>query len=739
MLDQCTKMSVEPYANSQQHIFSELGRLDLLIQAQIQQVRESHPADNEYQGLYISEQEVDALLSQSARLETTYNASASPLVQSIDKAAVNLRAEIDQRIAESKKLEITLLLEQIRRLFKLSSFDMDVILVCLAPELDLRYEKLYAYLQDDVTKKRPSVDLVLNLLCRSVEEKLTARQHFAFNSLLNQFCLVTLFEDPSQQQATLIGKFIKLDNRIVSYLLGSDEIDERIVPYSKYLKPKVNLDTLLLDEGLKSHLTRFLNTSMAAGKFSLFYFQGPYGVGKKDTAEAICNVLGLSVLSIDGLRLVDMQEVDFQFSLQLIVKEAMLINAAIYWTGFDELLSEKQRPRLERLFDTLKVLARPGFLVGNEVWEPANLIHGTAFYRVKFTLPDFRQRIQLWKQTLQGKALASDLDLDVLGERFQFSAGQIRDAAATASNLAHWRVPEKSIITMKDLNDGCRSQSNHKLANLAHKIVPRYSWDDIVLPPKRLQQLQEIKNAAKYSSLVYSDWGFGQKLSLGKGLNVLFTGPSGTGKTMAAEIIAAELGLDIYKIDLSIIVSKYIGETEKNLSQIFTEAQTANAILFFDEADALFGKRSEVRDSHDRYANIETGYLLQRMEEYEGIVILATNLGKNMDDAFVRRMHYNIEFPFPGESNRHRIWQGVWPDSTPVSPDLDLEFMAKHFELSGGNIKNVALAAAFRAANEAGVIQMDHLISATQSEYEKMGKVIMEGEFSPYGRFSAPK
>jgi SpoVK/Ycf46/Vps4 family AAA+-type ATPase len=276
-------------------------------------------------------------------------------------------------------------------------------------------------------------------------------------------------------------------------------------------------------------------------------------------------------------------------------------------------------------------------------------------------------------------------------------------------------------------------QSNRKLAKLARKIAPHYTWDDIVLPPDRLEQLREICNYVKYRARVYDEWGFDRKLSLGKGLNVLFAGPSGTGKTMAAEIMAGELGLDLYKIDLSTVVSKYIGETEKNLARIFAEAETSNAILFFDEADALFGKRSEVRDSHDRYANIEISYLLQRMEEYEGVVILATNLRKNMDDAFVRRMHFTVEFPFPSEPYRRRIWEKIWPEDTPRSPELDLDFVARRFEMAGGNIRNVALAAAFLAADDGRVVDMAHLVRATQREYQKMGKVVVEGEFGEYG------
>jgi len=205
---------------------------------------------------------------------------------------------------------------------------------------------------------------------------------------------------------------------------------------------------------------------------------------------------------------------------------------------------------------------------------------------------------------------------------------------------------------------------------------------------------------------------------------------------MAADILAGELGLDLYKIDLSTVVSKYIGETEKNLSQIFAEGRASNAVLFFDEADAIFGKRTEVRDAHDRYANIEVSYLLQRMEEYEGMVILATNLRKNMDEAFVRRLHFTVEFPFPAVADRLRIWEQLWPADLPRAVDLDLAFLARRLELPGGNIRNIGLAAAFLAASDGGTVTMAHLIRATQREYQKMGQVVLDGEFGEYARLT---
>jgi SpoVK/Ycf46/Vps4 family AAA+-type ATPase len=267
---------------------------------------------------------------------------------------------------------------------------------------------------------------------------------------------------------------------------------------------------------------------------------------------------------------------------------------------------------------------------------------------------------------------------------------------------------------------------------LAKKITPIYNWQDIILPNDRLQHLREICVHLKYRQQVFHTWGFERKMSLGKGLSILFVGPSGTGKTMAAEIIANEIGLDLYKIDLSCVVSKYIGETEKNLSKIFQEAEQSNSILFFDEADAIFGKRSEVKDSHDRYANIEINYLLQKIEEYEGISILASNFQKNIDEAFTRRMRFIIEFPFPDEEYRYRIWKTVFPNDTPLDGDIDFEFLASKLTFTGGNIKNIAFRAAFLAAEDSGVIAMEHIIRATKREFQKMGRLCVKADFEQY-------
>ena len=619
-------------------------------------------------------------------------------------------------------------------MFGLTQFETDILLICIAPELDLRYERIYAYLKDDVTRKRPSLDLVLNILSESFTTKIEARRLFSSDRPLLKYELVQFFADPSSLHPPLLAQYLKIDERIISYLLESDASDSWLPSYCTSIQPDVHLEEMLLSSELKKRLSLLAKQNKIDDKGMILYFQGDYGLGKQTAAEALCSQSQLGLLVVDLKKLTVSDRFSFQKNVLRIWREARLCKAALYWIGFDALIAADNREAAELFFRELEQQQGLTFLAGSATWEPRDILHEMPFLRIEFPRPSCPERMDLWKKALNNPVQQeAEAELEAVANKFSFSGGQIQDAAATSRNLAKWRDPENGRISKQDLYTACRLQSNRRLSSLAKKITPFYSWDDIVLPPEKKTQLREVCNYFRYRSLVYDDWGFSQKLSLGKGLNILFAGASGTGKTMGAEVIAGELGLDLYKIDLSSMISKYIGETEKNLSRIFSEAETSNAILFFDEADALFGKRSEVRDSHDRYANIEISYLLQRMEEYEGVVVLATNLRKNMDDAFVRRMHFTIEFPFPTDKYRRLIWEGIWSEKTPRSEEIDFDFMADRFEISGGNIKNVALAAAFLAAADGKVVNMAHLVDATKREYQKMGKVVLDGEFGGYG------
>jgi SpoVK/Ycf46/Vps4 family AAA+-type ATPase len=344
---------------------------------------------------------------------------------------------------------------------------------------------------------------------------------------------------------------------------------------------------------------------------------------------------------------------------------------------------------------------------------------------IEFPVPAYPQRRALWTHFLGDTAAKTDSDISSLAGQFLLTAGQIRDAVATAKDSIAQRG---SPLQSQDLFAAARIHSNPRLSNLARKIVPRYGWEDIVLPDDQLALLREIVATVRERPKVLEEWGVGNKLTASDGVTMLFAGPPGTGKTMAAEVIAAELGLDLYKIDLSTVVSKYIGETEKNLEKIFSEAQSSNAILFFDEADAIFGKRSEVKDAHDRYANIEISYLLQRMEAYDGVTILATNLRANLDEAFTRRLQFAVDFPFPEEADRLRIWKTLFPKGVPRDPVLNFALLARRFKLSGGSIRNVIVNAAFLAAADDSPVTMKHMLHSVRRELQKMGRLVNEAD-----------
>jgi SpoVK/Ycf46/Vps4 family AAA+-type ATPase len=459
------------------------------------------------------------------------------------------------------------------------------------------------------------------------------------------------------------------------------------------------------------------------------FFHGPGGTGKQQAAAALAGELKAPLLILEVAEALNRGQ-DFRPLLRRAFREARMQEAILCLAEVDRLQTEEQASPYRDLILVLSDQeAGIVILTGLKPWTPP-ASQALGVLNCSFSWPDFEHRRQCWQLGLAwlGWQLP-DLDLDDLAGRFSLTPVQIREATLVAGQqemageegaLGLGLEPVRSRQGL--LFAAARSQCGHELQALTHRLDPRYTWGDIVLPEDTLAQLRELCQRAKHRHRVLEEWGFDGKLSLGKGTNALFAGPSGTGKTMAAEIIARELGLDLYKIDLPGVVSKYIGETEKNLDRIFSAAQNANAILFFDEADALFGKRSEVKDSHDRYANIEISYLLQKMEEYEGLAILATNMRQHLDEAFIRRLAMTVLFPFPDEASRRRIWDGIWPRQTPLAKDMDLEGLARKYKLSGGNIKNIALAAAFLAAADGGEVAMGHLLQAVRREYQKMGK-----------------
>lgn len=440
-------------------------------------------------------------------------------------------------------------------------------------------------------------------------------------------------------------------------------------------------------------------------------------------AEALADELERPMLKLDFSGLDDAETIPL---LQLALRDAQMNRGVLVMTG------------LNRWIDSGGIFpARVGRVL--EKWAvPVVLLTGRSFVFSPYEMSEKRlllrlpveglsgsQRFDVWKERLTGLDLDEKMNEDelrTLAGQFILNSVQIRAAVNFGLGKA---VTEGRNLGITDLYEGARKSSMHHLSDLAKQMTARYTLKDLILPQKQAAEIDALIAMARNRAMVLEDWGVGKKLVSGRGISALFTGVPGTGKTLSAQAIAGELGLELYRVDLSTIVSKYIGETEKNLERVFTEAQNSNVILFFDEADSLFGRRSEVGDSHDRYANIEVGYLLQRIETYDGIVLMATNLGANLDEAFARRIHFIIDFPFPDEETRLRLWQLLLPENIEKESEIDLHPFAAAYKIAGGGIRNAVVWAIYEAARNKRPLSRDDLLHGVEREYQKMGKVFI--------------
>jgi hypothetical protein len=636
--------------------------IDRRVMAAVERVASSdpNPADP-FRGLYISDDRA---------LELTRGDSVS---------------DADDRLAHvAKALGLDLL-------------DAAVLAICAAPELNPRYGRLYAYLQDDVTRKLPSPRLVGHLLSGDGVSASDAMMAFERDAPLRAKGAIRLQGDA---QTPLAERPIKLSDRLAAHLIG---VGMDGPPAGGKLRL---VDVPAHDPG-RDDAVAALTATLRHPSTLPVVLAGP-------DAEALVAKAYARPLVVAHAR--DLDNAETMAEAALI---AALEDRPIVFEGLED-IEPSERQRL------LRAIERRGerIVVCAPSRNAALMLGDRTFLLVDAAPPSFAERRLAWEQA------SGALDTRDVAAKFRLSIGQILEAAEVAKLVASARgaaVPEPA-----DLDMGARQASSSRLGELATRIPPGYTWADLVVPERQRELLGSISAYLRHRDRVLSEWGYEKTVARTQGLKVLFAGESGTGKTMSAQVLGAELGLELFRVDLATIVSKYIGETEKNLDRIFNAAEGSNAILFFDEADALFGKRSEISDSHDRYANIEVAYLLQKMEGYPGAVILATNYRRNIDDAFVRRLDFVIDYPFPEADDRERIWALVLPDSAPVADDIDLGFLAQNFKLSGGAIKNCSLSAAFAAADDGDVIEMRHLVRAVAQEYGKQGRLTLEADFEHF-------
>lgn len=724
----------EAYDSLWEYYADELKLLDAQLNA-LHARRKGEAPDSQsdaFRGMYISEDEFVKLAAGGDQ----NGKENDPVLQRWRQEAAQLRKRISGRLAASRSARLFLPLPYLSSVFGLTPLDENMILMALAPELDRKYERIYGFLQDDLTAKLPTVGLSVLLFARRPADLGAIRNALAPDSALVRHVLVREADEPAAGKP-LLAQPLCLDRRIVSFLLGELGIDPRLMHQVRHYSPYEELEPLALQEWLQERLHKVLSErdNHKAAKAAGIQLWGNPGAGKKLQLRHSARSLNQALLVVD-LKAMPSDMKLFVERLDAIIREALLQRALLAFNGAEELFPDNSAESSDGLLERQKELRKQLRTYGGVVCvlserriPLAAAIPERLWHEAELPVPDDRERLELWRRFGEQSGFASGAaDWGALAGKFRFSPGQIREALESADRGAIWHGTSSAELLYK----ACYGLVQHRLERRATRIEPRYGWDDIVLPKEQKDLLREACDQIKYRSRVFGEWGFGRKLAYGKGLSMLFSGPPGTGKTMSAQVIARELELEIYKIDLSQVISKYIGETEQNLHELFREALLSHAILFFDETDALFGKRSEVKDAQDKYANIETAYLLQKMEEYPGITILATNLLGNMDEAFLRRIQFIIKFPFPDIGHRERLWRAMFPAEVPLAPDVDFGLLAQRYEIAGGNIKNIAISAAFLAAAENEPVLMRHIARALRHEMQKSGKIVPKFELSDY-------
>jgi len=611
-------------------------------------------------------------------------------------------SDLNSRLLKlSKSMFAPAALEVLCRQFWLSSFERDLLLMCAGVELDSSFSLLLESVQGGSGRARPTFSLALAAL---------ENPHWSALSPASPLRRMHLIE--VEPQGILTASPLSIEEKVLHYLAGIVHTDERL---SGMIKPVVqNLSLISSHAEVANKIIAAWTSGEENASISVIQLLGKDLGAKRAIAAVACNSLGMSLHEL-SVRMIPSSPDELDLLIRLWERDSMLGASALLLIG-DYMGTSDISPQLMHLaYHAGYPLIISSRSRRREITEMAVTIEAGK--------PSGIEQKQLWAKAAEGAHLELNGQLDAIVSEFDLSAKEIQNAWFQASVDFDREDPDRSFAA---LWKSCRQQSRPQLDNLAARVESTAAWDDLVLPPGQKSILRDIAAHVRNRAKVYDEWGFRTKLSHGQGISVLFSGASGTGKTMAAEVLARELSLDLYRIDLSSVVSKYIGETEKNLKSVFDAAEKGGAIILFDEADALFGKRSEVKDSHDRYANIEISYLLQRMEEYGGLAILTTNMKSSIDPAFMRRIRFSVQFPFPDAMQRKEIWMRIFPKGAPID-GLDMEKLSR-LSVSGGNIKNIALYGAFLAADEGAAISMIHLLRAAQVEYAKLEKPLTEAE-----------
>jgi len=622
-------------------------------------------------------------------------------------------------------------LERIARQHGLEPMEKRIIGLTMAITLDPSLARMVDVL---VPRSVSEIRTYMEILGDTTEDRIRMRRYFISSGNLATNGLITLSHCRGMMtEADFHNMDVALPRRISSMLLGEYDVEDQIAGFTSIIEPEVNLDDVALSAAKKqealdlvSQRSRYeekrkewgFDDVLSYGKGTILLFSGPSGTGKTMLAHALAKATGHRLLLVDMRKALFGRSGDLEENLELLFHEARLMRAILFFDEADEMFGDRSMnglmPTLLREFKRMDGVA---ILATNRKQVLDQALERRILYKLDFEPPTTEMRERIWRTHLPKAApLASDINLAALAEEFDFVGGLIKNSVLLALNMALSRGGGDTVITQADLWAGASLQRSNQLERHTDKVNPKATLEDLALPEDVMAQVKAFVGASRSRRTVFGEWGFGKRLSCGKAISALFAGPPGVGKTMCAEAIANALGQPLYPVSLPTLVSKYVGETEKNLRRVFDEAMEAKAILLFDEADALFGQRLDESTSHAHFINGQVNALLQEMERFDGIVILATNRKESLDPAFERRLRYRIDFPMPDEAAREAIWRGLLPPEVPCEQTLDLSALARRYEFAGGAIKNVVLRAAFEAAAQKAPVTQALLERCAEAE-----------------------
>lgn len=597
-------------------------------------------------------------------------------------------------------------------------------LMAAAVDLNRKYEQVFRVLQEETQPvAKPTLGLVCDLCGLFLEEEEIREHLWDEDSFFYRFLL-----EPGREAANMsrLSRPLSLNRRVIQILAGAPGQLGMLSPYAKVLEYKTEMEEILCNAEQLDELLRVFSTMSGRQSAGIVHLCAMEGTGKKFLMESLGSSAGLDVLCVDMRRLLAQDDGAVYPVLKDIVLKCIYEKSLLYLDGMP--FEREILPRIQRILGFLQDYVKLIF-IGTEGQRPGKLSVQGSWYTITLKQPGMAVQRKFWQYFAEvyGIRFKEDVDLDQLVSRYHMTPGKI--SQVLSCTLLDAEIDPQGFGVSKELLERqIRMKCCAEFGEYATRLESPFTWEDLELPDSSRELLEAACDRIRYRSVVNDSYGFGRKLPYGSGTSVVLYGPPGTGKTMAAQVLARALGLDIYRIDLSRIGSKYIGETEKNLGAVFEAARFSNAVLFFDEADALFTKRTDVTSSNDKYANAETAYLLQKIEEYSGVSVLATNVMQNFDNAFKRRMTFMIPVEQPGEETRLRLWQKVFPREAPLEEDVDFGIYARKAELTGSNIKSAALAAAYKAAAEHRKIRNQDIIEAIDFEYRRSGRMGISNE-----------